>query len=47
MIESILKHGIYYSLEIHFRSGYPMDMDREMGMMDVIHRGHVINMQGV
>jgi hypothetical protein len=47
MMESIFKHGTKYSLEIDLRSGYHQDRDRELGMTDALHYGHVISMQDV
>jgi hypothetical protein len=35
MRESILRHGTKYSPEIDLRSGYLLDREREIDMMDV------------
>jgi hypothetical protein len=47
MMESIFRHGTEYSPEIDLRSGYHQDRDRELGMTDALHCGHVISMQDV
>jgi hypothetical protein len=41
MRENILKHGTWYSLEIDFRSGYLLDRERDIDMMDVVNLIHM------
>jgi hypothetical protein len=47
MRQSILRHGTEHSPEIYLQSGYLLDRERKIDVMDALHCGHVIGMQDV